>query len=114
MQIKIDKEILMMGDFERTFGAGADADSIIFGYSGGAEDTSKIDKIKINNFEKRKRNEYISEIKEWRSNMKKKGYEEGPIFSSYNDLSEWDKKNKRSHIRRPSPYGYEVFFTDKK
>lgn len=52
-----------------------------------------------------------SEIQEWRNSMESRGYSRGPTFSSYLQLSEWDKTNNRPHVRRRSPRGFEVYFT---
>ena len=48
----------------------------------------------------------------WRAEMVEKGYIQGPLFSSYDDLAKWDLKNQRPHIRTRLEEGYQVYFTD--
>lgn len=98
-----------MGDFEDVFGAGADADDIIDGYSR--------DYIREQAALKRaaKRKPFPStniDIEDWRASMSARGYIKGPRFNSYDELSKWDKSNRRPHIRRRNSDGFEVFFTN--
>ena len=48
----------------------------------------------------------------WCAEMVEKGYIQGPLFSSYDDLAKWDSKNQRPHIRMRLEGGYQVYFTD--
>lgn len=49
---------------------------------------------------------------DWVAEMVEKGYIQGPLFSSYDDLAKWDAKNQRPHIRTRLEDGYQVCFTD--
>lgn len=104
-----------MGDFEDVFGAGADADDIIDAYSREYSHSSRVGKAnwfgsaspsQIEDAER------LDEIESWRKSMVRKGHKKGPNFSTYANLSEWLRTNTRPHIRRPSPIGFEVYFTD--
>jgi len=53
-----------------------------------------------------------SDFEGWCKAMESRGYSRGPRFSSYSELSNWDKTNKRPHVRRRSPNGFDVYFTD--
>lgn len=49
---------------------------------------------------------------DWCAEMEEKGYIQGPIFNSYNDLAKWDSNNQRPHVRTRLKDGYQVYFTD--
>jgi len=91
-----------MGDFERTFGAGADAVGIVERYS------------RQRNTEERRREPDAreAELNEWCASMEARGYTRGPHFDTYERLAVWDRSNTRPHIRRPSYRGHFVYFTD--
>lgn len=50
---------------------------------------------------------------DWAAEMVEKGYVQGPLFSSYDELAKWDATNQRSHVRTRLNTGYQVYFTDK-
>jgi len=52
------------------------------------------------------------ELKTWSESMAAKGYVKGPSFETYEQLSEWDRQNTRPHLRRRTPGGYMIFFTE--
>lgn len=103
-----------MGDFENVFGAGADADDIIDGYNreylrASENETECCDTATDDQFEAEGQQ---NELSAWRASISARGYTPGPRFSSFEELSEWDKENKRPHIRRRNSDGFEVYFTD--
>ncbi len=53
-----------------------------------------------------------NEIINWSASMVSKGYEKGPEFLTYIELSDWDLVNKRPHVRSWVDQCYQVFFTD--
>lgn len=70
-----------MGDFERTFGAGADAASIIDGYSRG-------------------------HMREQRQNRSNERYAKN-VFATFEEASEWSKNNNgKMFTRAPDGNGY--------
>jgi len=96
-------------------GAGADAAEIINGYAESYNKSSWKDKVSW--WGKPSDEEYGAasqwdEDDAWMASMKAKGYVPGPHFDSYQRLAEWDRINTRPHIRRPTYFGYDVFFTD--
>jgi hypothetical protein len=101
-----------MGDFEDIFGEGADIESIIDGI---CEEYSRESARLARGATRRKRdkNSYQDELDAWRNSMISRGYTKGPQFSTYEELSAWDRENKRPHIRRRNGCGFEVFFTDR-
>ncbi|KUJ85982.1 hypothetical protein AVO45_03145 [Ruegeria marisrubri] len=104
-----------MGDFEDVFGAGADAAEIIDGYAESYNRSNWKDKVSWWGKPSDEEYEAASQWDEddaWMASMKAKGYVRGPHFDSYQELNEWDRQNTRPHIRRPTYYGYDVFFTD--
>lgn len=106
-----------MGDFEDVFGAGADAVDIIEGYNDQYLRSSH--KEQVNWWgnaspEQLAAAEELDENDAWRASMRARKYEQGPCFSSFKELSDWDKVNNRAHIRRRTAMGFEVFFTDGK
>lgn len=104
-----------MGDFEDVFGAGADASEIIDGYAETYNRSSWKEKVSWRGKPSDEKFEAASQWDEedaWMASMKAKGYVRGPHFDSYRQLVEWDHVNTRPHIRRPTYYGYDIFFTD--
>lgn len=106
-----------MGDFEDVFGAGADAADIIDGYSDQYVRSSH--KEQVNWWgnaspEELAAAEELDENDAWRASMTARKFEQGPCLSTYSELSDWEKTNKRAHIRRRTAMGFEVFFTDEK
>lgn len=106
-----------MGDFEDVFGAGADAVDIIEGYNDQYLRSSH--KEQVNWWgnaspEELAAAEELDENDAWRASMSSRKYEQGPCFSTYSELSDWEKTNNRAHIRRRTAMGFEVFFTDEK
>jgi hypothetical protein len=59
----------------------------------------------------KKVDEQQDEFEAWRASLLAKGYKQGPRFSSYDELSEWDRTNKLEHVRRRTSFGFEVFFS---
>lgn len=105
-----------MGDFEDVFGAGADAVDIIDGYSRQYQRASAKEKANwwgTATEEELEDADYVDELDAWRRTMVSRGYTKGPRFSTYAELSAWDRENKRPHIRRRNGNGFEVFFTDR-
>lgn len=97
-----------MGDFQDIFGAGASFDSIMYGINREHADAERRRARKEEaDYEKQ------AEMDAWRSAMLARGYVEGPEFSSYEELSDWDRMNRRPHVRRRNSSGFLVFFTDK-
>jgi hypothetical protein len=106
-----------MGDFQDVFGAGADADEIIDHYSrqyARASAREKVDWWGNATEAELEAAECRDELVAWRRSMVSRGYTEGPTFSTYAELSAWDRENKRPHIRRRNENGFEVFFTDRR
>jgi len=104
-----------MGDFEDVFGAGADAVDIIDGYNRQYLRSSSREKANwwgTATEDELEAAEQQDEVVAWRASMASRGYSKGPQFSSYDELSEWDRGNNRPHVRRRTSFGYEVFFTD--
>ena len=54
--------------------------------------------------------EQQDEVETWRALMASHGYTEGPWFSSYDELSDWERENNRPQIRRPTSFGFEFNF----
>ena len=105
-----------MGDFEDVFGAGADAVEIIDRYSRQYQRASAREKANWHGTateEELEVADYADELDAWRQRMVARGYTKGPKFSTYAELSVWDRENKRAHIRRRNGEGFEVFFTDR-
>lgn len=106
-----------MGDFEDVFGAGADAVDIIEGYNRQylrASNREKANWWGTASEEELEAADQQDEIEAWRASMASRGYQRGPQFASYDELAEWDKHNKRPHVRRRNSRGFEIFFTDGK
>ncbi len=101
-----------MGDFQDVFGAGADADDIIDGYSREYERSSRSEKASWNGASPPADLKEQRDDRSWTAAMEAKGYARGPQFSSYEDLSAWDRSNSRSHIRSRSGQNFQVYFTD--
>ncbi|WP_428544097.1 hypothetical protein [Profundibacter sp.] len=95
-----------MGDFEDVFGAGADAVDIIDGYNREYLRETRKQKLETANSQDGQET--------WRASMFARGYTQGPLFSSFEELSNWDRTNERPHVRRRTSDGFEVFFTDSK
>ena len=105
-----------MGDFEDVFGAGTDAADIIDRYSRQYQRASARERANWHGTateEELEAADYGEELDAWRQRMVSRGYTEGPTFSTYAELSAWDRENKRPHIRRRNGSGFEVFFTDR-
>ena len=110
--------IFPMGDFEDVFGAGADADSIVDGYSKAYNRASHVEKA---NWFGRASAEKIEiaiakdEFDAWCKKVTHQGGKRGPHFLNYSELEVWDKTNKREHIRRRTPTGgFQIFYLDGK
>ncbi|AXI46339.1 hypothetical protein C1J03_10070 [Sulfitobacter sp. SK012] len=101
-----------MGDFQDVFGAGADADDIIDGYSREYERSSRSEKANWNGASSDVGSKEQRHNDSWSSAMAAKGYTQGPHFSSYDELSAWDSSNARSHVRSRNDQGYQIYFTD--
>lgn len=105
-----------MGDFEDVFGAGADADSIIDGYSNDYNRASHVEKANWFGSASAEKNEIaiaMDEFDIWCKKITQQGGKRGPRFSSYSELGIWDKTNKREHVRRRTPTGgFQVFYFD--
>lgn len=103
-----------MGDFEDVFGAGADAVDIIEMHN--RQYLRELRQEKSRDLRsiagaKAKAGSEGNELELWRTLMLSRGYLKGPRFSSFEELSEWERENARPHVRRRTPFGFEVFYT---
>jgi hypothetical protein len=101
-----------MGDFEDTFGAGADAVDIIDGYSREYVRSSRSEQLNWCGKSSRTDSKEQGDNDTWSAAMVAKGYTLGPGFGSYEELSAWDSSNSRSHVRRRIDQCYQIYFTD--
>lgn len=101
-----------MGDFQDVFGAGADAVDIIDGYSREYERSSLSEKASRNSASSLAGAKEQNDGRSWMAAMEAKGYAQGPQFSSYEELSAWDRSNTRPHVRSRSGEAFQVYFTD--
>ena len=86
-----------MGDFEDEFGVGAE--DIIDGHSREHQRSSRSEKSNWNSVLSPVDPTEYRNNDSWSAAMAAKGYTQGPQFSSYEELSEWDSLNARSHVR---------------
>ena len=104
-----------MGDFQDVFGAGADSVRLMETFA--RQEKRSSSREKANQWgladDEREETGYQDELDAWRNAMSSRGYTSGPRFSTYEELSEWDRTNKRPHVRRRNSDGFEVYFTDK-